>query len=182
MRVWHKLVNEKKINVWQQRTTTSKTLLCLARHLFTGIPWTNQMLPLWSGPSHQHFPWAPQSDCWSRLFQENQLRFCLCLYWLSSATASILEETILAHVFLCLHIMKKLHIDGIPNLSPWLSLLLYIYNWSLMSKSNMRHCCTLLLWCLSLFQFGHCNYQQSSSCTGNESLVMYMTFGNEQFE
>lgn len=70
------------------------------------------------------------------------------------------SQRILSHR---LHIMMKtLHIDGVPSLSLRPSLLLHIYNWSLISKSNMRHCRTL-----PLFQFSHRCYQQHSSCAGN---------------
>lgn len=99
--------------------------------------------------SHYHHDQIVDTDCSKKI--NCNILFSTCIVFPPSPRASrVPANNVPSPIFMGLHIMKTLHIDGLPSLSLWLSLLLYIYNWSLLSKSNMRHCCTLLLKCLSL--------------------------------
>lgn len=112
--------------------------------------------------SHYHHDRIVDTDCSEKI--NRNILFSTCIVFPPSPRVSRVPADTVLHIM-----MKTLHIDGVPSLSLRPSLLLYIYNWSLISKSNMRHCRTLLLKCLSLplFQFSHCCYQQHSSCAGN---------------
>lgn len=126
------LVNEKKIHVWQQSTIISRLSgqapLCWHTLNQSDIAIVIQTfastLPI-------------SATIW--LLMQPRIRLSVCTGFSPSLPVSQKR----------LSQLKTLHIDEVLNLSLWF-LYCFIYNWSLMSKSNMRHCCTLLLRCLSL--------------------------------